>query len=48
MLDYLKPLFKKAPEKLILVIGTNDMNKKTPEEILKRLKELKSFKHANL
>ena len=24
------------------------MNKKTPEEIIKRLKELKSFIHANL
>ena len=38
--DYIKPLLKKKPDKIVLVIGTNDMvNEKLPD-ILKSLKSL--------
>ena len=48
MFHYLKPLLKKAPEKMILVIGTNDLDHRKPEEVIDKLKELKSFLHASL
>ena len=48
MFDYLKPLLKKAPEKIILVIGTTDLDRRKPEEVIEKLKELKSFIHASL
>ena len=48
MFDYLKPLLKKAPEKVLLVIGTNDLDRRKPEEVIEKLKELKSFIHASL
>ena len=48
MFDYLKPLLKKAPEKILLVIGTNDLDRRKPEEVIEKLKELKSFIHASL
>ena len=38
MFDYLKPLLKKTPEKIILVTGTNDMNQKTLKKYLRGLK----------
>ena len=31
MFDYLKPLLKKAPEKILLVIGRNDLDRRKPD-----------------
>ena len=38
--DYLKPLLKKRPDKIILLIGTNDLQNKSVADILKGLKSL--------
>ena len=48
MFDYLQPLLKKAPEKILLVIGTNDLDRRKPEEVVEKLKDLKTFIHASL
>ena len=38
--DYIKPLLKKQPEKIILLIGTNDLQVKSVADIIKGLKSL--------
>ena len=48
MFDYLEPLLKKAPEKILLVIGTNDLDSRKPEEVVEKLNELKRLIHAIL
>ena len=36
--DYVKPLIRKRPDKIIIVIGTNDIERKTVNEILRNIK----------
>ena len=36
--DYVKPLIRKRPEKIIIVIGTNDIERKPVTEILRSIK----------
>ena len=43
MYDHLKPISKRHPEFLILHIGTNDISKYTPNEILDKVTALKRF-----
>ena len=38
--DYIKPLLRKRPDKMILVIGTNDTENKSVADVLKRIKSL--------
>ena len=38
MFDYIKPLLKKRPEKIILVIGANDIEHKMYQEIIAEIK----------
>ena len=46
--DYLKPLLKKQPEKIILLIGTNDLQNKSVADILKGLKSLLEMIHSSI
>ena len=48
MFDYLKLLLKKRPEKSILVIGANDIEHSTSQEILAKNKALTGFIHGCL
>ena len=41
--DYIKPLLRKQPDKIILVIGTNDIAHESVSDILKRIKSLVNF-----
>ena len=43
MFDYLKPLRKKWPDKFILVIGANDIEHSTAQEVLAKSKALIDF-----
>ena len=43
MFDYIKPLLKKRPEKIILVIGANDIEHKMYQEIIAEIKSLVAF-----
>ena len=43
MFDYIKPLLKKRPEKIILVIGANDIEHKMYQEIIVEIKSLVAF-----
>ena len=43
MFDYTKPLLKKRPEKIILVIGANDIEHKMYQEIIAEIKSLVAF-----
>ena len=43
MFDYLKPLLKKEPEKILLLIGANDVEHKTAALILAEIKSLIDF-----
>ena len=38
--DYIKPLLRKRPDKIILVIETNDIEKKSVPDVLKGIKSL--------
>ena len=38
--DYIKPLLRKRPDKIILVIGTNDIENKSVADVLKGIKSL--------
>ena len=46
--DYLKPLLKKRPDKIILLIGTNDLQNKSVADILKGLKSLLDMIHSSI
>ena len=48
MFDYIKPLLKKRPDKIILVIGANDIQHKTYQEILGEIKSLVEFIQEHL
>ena len=41
--DYIKPLFKKNPDSVILHVGTNDAPNSTSRTILDNMLSLKSF-----
>ena len=43
MYDYIKPLLKKAPDNVILHVGTNDAPNSTSRAILDNMLSLKSF-----
>ena len=43
MYDYIRPLLKKAPDNVILHVGTNDSPNNTSRAILDNLLSLKSF-----
>ena len=38
--DYIKPLLRKRPDKIILVIGTNDIENSAVSDVLKAIKSL--------
>eukprot|EP00112_Aurelia_sp_Birch-Aquarium-sp1_P018505 Seg4424.5 transcript_id=Seg4424.5/GoldUCD/mRNA.D3Y31 product="hypothetical protein" protein_id=Seg4424.5/GoldUCD/D3Y31 len=38
--DYIKPLLQKRPDKIILIIGTNDIENKAVADVLKGIKSL--------
>ena len=38
--DYIKPLLRKRPDKIILVIGTNDIENRSVADVLKGIKSL--------
>ena len=38
--DYIKPLLRKKPEKIVMTIGTNDIENKSVEDALKDIKSL--------
>ena len=46
--DYLKPLLKKRPERIILMIATNDLLSKSAADILKGLKSVLDMIHSSL
>lgn len=46
--NYLKPLLKKRPERIILMIGTNDLLGKSAADILKGLKSLLDMIYSSL
>ena len=46
--DYLKLLLKKRPDRIILVIGANDTEYSTSQEILVQIKALIDFIHGCL
>ena len=48
MFDYIKPLLKKRPDKIILVIGANDIEHKMYQEIIAEFKSLVEFKSVCL
>ena len=48
MFDYLKPLLKKRPDKVILVIGANDIEHTSSQEIVAKIKTLVDFIHGCL
>ena len=41
MEDYLKPVIRKEPESIVLHIGTNDLNKLSPEQIADSITNLR-------
>ena len=48
MFDYLTPLLKRRPENIMLVIGANDIERSTSQEILDKTKALTDFMHGCL
>ena len=48
MFDYLKPLLKKRPDKIMLVIGAKDIEHTSSQEILAKIKTLIDFIHGCL
>ena len=46
--DYIKPLLRKQPDKIILDIGTNDIAQESVNEILKCIKLLINFFHEKI
>ena len=46
--DYIKPLLRKQPDKIILVMGTNDIAHESVCDVLKRIKSLIKFIHEEV
>ena len=48
LFDYLKPLLRKKPGKIILVIGANDVEYKSAQTIISEIKALTQFIHESI
>ena len=48
MKDYIRPLLRKCPEKIVLHVGTNDAIESSPEEIVEKIVSVKSFIESKL
>ena len=48
MFDYLKPLLRKNPGKIILVIGANDVERNSAQTIMSEIRALTKFIHESI